>query len=623
MPTSFLGLTTNTQASGSATTFLTWRLSINDESNSNMSKIDTFAQNTSASITTLQTAVSYAVNATESTINNYVATVPGFTSYTDKRLINLILDVTQTGTTTLNINSLGTKTLYKISSNGTAGNLDSGDLVAGRPNFFMYDLAGGYWLWVNGTSADQINVATTTNTEILLGSASGIVGSGISASSIGLADAYYVTTQLGSGLTNESVISASSGINLTNDVAASKIYIVNKTIAGSGISIETNSSSSSIKINNNIISGSGMSIEIDTTASRLKLNANIIAGSGIGISNNTSASLLILSVNVIPGMYERTNKITGSLTNIIMPNRMMVDVNGVLLQSTISETLSISTVGNWDSAAYTSASSRAGKDFYIYACNSGSSTPTILLSNNISAPSGYTSANSRKVGGFHCLCAAVGTISGHALTGYAAGDILPASVWDLKWKPRSAPEGMVYSAAANIWVDIYLMSGTGVNTRSVNGGTISDNRNWMDFVDDAGAVGKRLLRDREFQLIAAGCNEGTNIVGSADPTTTGGHTDTSGRRMISNIGCEDVAGVVWQWLDEQSYQYAGTSTFGWVNQTGGKGQLLLQGATADVKLLAGGRWDANVVCGSRSRVAANFRWSADTSIGGRAGVEPE
>ena len=46
-----------------------------------------------------------------------------------------------------------------------------------------------------------------------------------------------------------------------------------------------------------------------------------------------------------------------------------------------------------------------------------------------------------KLGGFHCLCVDVGTISGHALTNYIAGDILPRSCWDLKHKPRSEPEG--------------------------------------------------------------------------------------------------------------------------------------------------------------------------------------
>lgn len=36
-------------------------------------------------------------------------------------------------------------------------------------------------------------------------------------------------------------------------------------------------------------------------------------------------------------------------------------------------------------------------------------------------------------------------------------------------------------------------SGTGGSTASVNGGTILDTRNWMDFVDDFGAVKKQLL----------------------------------------------------------------------------------------------------------------------------------
>ena len=111
---------------------------------------------------------------------------------------------------------------------------------------------------------------------------------------------------------------------------------------------------------------------------------------------------------------------------------------------------------------------------------------------------------------------------------------------------------MTYDEATNLWVDIYLASGTGDSTASANGATISDTRNWMDFVDDFHAVGKLLLSDTEFQSIAAGSNEETNITGSADPVTTGGHVDTAGRRMISNIGCEDCCGAMYQWLRTSS-----------------------------------------------------------------------
>ncbi|WP_428565099.1 MAG: hypothetical protein ACP59X_03485 [Solidesulfovibrio sp. DCME] len=116
---------------------------------------------------------------------------------------------------------------------------------------------------------------------------------------------------------------------------------------------------------------------------------------------------------------------------------------------------------------------RAGKDFYLYAIESASGA-SILVSPRSTYPTGYTEATSRKIGGFHCLCTDVGVISGHPLSGYVAGDILPASVWDLKHRPVCAPEGMVYVAGINRWVDIYLASVSGGKLVSVNGGAIAD-----------------------------------------------------------------------------------------------------------------------------------------------------
>ncbi len=161
----------------------------------------------------------------------------------------------------------------------------------------------------------------------------------------------------------------------------------------------------------------------------------------------------------------------------------------------------------------------------------------------------------------------------------------------------------------------------------------------MDFVDDAGAVKKRLLKDIEFQLVAAGANEKTNIQGSADPVTTGGHVDTAGRRMISNIGCEDCCGVMWQWLDEQSFRVEANHThvenkavsytqnaetdpkdlapWGWYDLPGAKGSLYRQGTYGDVKLLAGANWTSGANSGSRSRGAASYRWAAYANAGCR------
>ncbi len=202
----------------------------------------------------------------------------------------------------------------------------------------------------------------------------------------------------------------------------------------------------------------------------------------------------------------------------------------------------------------------AGTDYYVYACTDGS-TISFKISANSTVPTGFDANHSRKIGGFHTLCTAVGTIGGHTLTGYLQTDILPQSIWDLKHRARCGNNaGMVYDTKTGIWVDIYLASGTGASTASANGGTISDTRDWMDFVDDGGAVGKRLLSDAEFQCAAAGSNEETNISTSADPVTTGGHSDTAARRMISNIGCEDMCGVLWQWLRDQSWRFDGESS---------------------------------------------------------------
>jgi hypothetical protein len=145
----------------------------------------------------------------------------------------------------------------------------------------------------------------------------------------------------------------------------------------------------------------------------------------------------------------------------------------------------------------------------------------------------------------------------------------------------------------------------------------------MDFNDDLAAVGKRLLGDDEFQAIAAGSNEETNITGSADPVTTGGHVDTSSRRMVSNIGVEDCAGALWQWLRTASVRLDDGTAGIWIDLTGAKGSFYTFGTNgyANTQLLAGGRWDSGAYCGSRCRGAHIYRWSADAAIGARGCAE--
>jgi hypothetical protein len=335
----------------------------------------------------------------------------------------------------------------------------------------------------------------------------------------------------------------------------------------------------------------------------------------------------------------KSSAVAADRRTLVSPSHLLVNIggNGYAYEIEIAQEMDLNIVSSWDSQSpdYTNAANRAGKDFYIYACRPTSGNiPVLKLSATTTFPAGYSATTSRKVGGFHCECVNVGTISGHALSGFLAGDILPRSVWDLKHRSAGTQAGMVWAGKtdfdslnyAPIWAAIYLASGTGASTSSVNGGTISDIRNWMDFVDDFAAIGCRMPDDDEFQAIASGSNEETNITGSSDPGTTGGHVDTAGRRMISHIGCEDCCGVLWQWLRTQSFKSDYAASWGWYDLPGARGSLYNlagTGGTGDVKLLGGGNWGSATACGSRARYAGYARWDTGSDVGGRFVAEPQ
>ena len=331
------------------------------------------------------------------------------------------------------------------------------------------------------------------------------------------------------------------------------------------------------------------------------------------------------TVAAAPAYYEREQLYNTNKTTItIYPTWVNIDDSGFFMETT--KLLDIETADNWDDGQYTTAANRAGKDFYIYACKSSGNAPDFILSANSTIPAGYTSTNSRKIGGFHCLCVAVGTISGHTLSGYIEGDILPQSPWDLKHRAISENEGMVYVPEVNKWVDIYLPSYDGAKLVSeynsiIADGTSTPNFHGEKFVEYFGLVKKQLPSRDNFVVFAKGSNEGTNILGSADPNTTGGHVDTNNRRMISNYGIEDCCGALWQWTNDCPENYPGStwnasSTPYWMGgydwqsnpvynpncdtQSYGSCTGLLR------RLFVGGAWSYSSACGSRCVYADSF-----------------
>ena len=329
------------------------------------------------------------------------------------------------------------------------------------------------------------------------------------------------------------------------------------------------------------------------------------------LTNYSNYEVALIKNN--PNYYNRDELFTTNKTTVTIPKDLKININGNCYINTINKSLQLSTV---DTPA-----NLAGKDVYIYACEPTSGTePIFVLSLNSTVPTGYTADNSRKIGGFHCLCKDVGVIEGHTLSGYVTGDILPATRWDLLHRPKGEPEGFAYEELTDCWIAIYLPSWDGTKLVSVYNGVIADGastKKWHGeaFYEQFAKQGMRLVWRHEFQIGAKGSNEQTNIQGSSDPNTTGGHVDTAGRRMISNIGLEDCCGVLWQFAMDLGF--AGGS--GWTNSVYNSAvddRSYGQTYGTLYRLRLGARWYSGGYSGSRS--APCFASSANVGVANSA-----
>ena len=251
-----------------------------------------------------------------------------------------------------------------------------------------------------------------------------------------------------------------------------------------------------------------------------------------------------------------------------------------------------------------------GTDYHVY-CVANADSGSLVVSKNATFPTGATADNSRRIGGFHTLCADVGTLqeSTHPLYGFMARDILPLSTWDLLNRPKTCEAmGMVLDPNTKTWIDIYLQSGIGVNTKSVYQGTVTKSRIWDMHQEDLAYVGKRMLTDQEFTSAAWGTIPYRAVMGAVDPITTGGKVNTDGRRIISNIGCEDMAGCYWIWIG-----HVGCSGGSAWADAAGQGQQY----QTIYAMVAGGAWDHASGSGARARLANKARSDVIAFCGSR------
>lgn len=336
-----------------------------------------------------------------------------------------------------------------------------------------------------------------------------------------------------------------------------------------------------------------------------------------------------------PNYYKRQALFTPNKTKLTIHANTQINIGNKGYISREDVVLNLADVAN--------AAARQGKDMYVYACqpsDTNSTIPTFVLSMNSTVPDGYTADNSRKIGGFHCICRNVGTISGHAASGYVIGDIIPISVWDLLHRAQSENEGMIWADFDGRWYDIYLAGVVSGKLVSQYGAIIADGASspaysGEKFVEEFAKVKKRPLYRNEFMVLAKGSNEGTNIYGSTDPNTAGGHNDTAGRAMISNYFMEEMCGALWQWSADTFEYYPGA---GWNSPN-----LYLDGyswQTASVynsavdaqqygschgllrRARLGGNWGDGGYCGSRCVACAYFSSSAWSYSGSRGSSEP-
>lgn len=313
-----------------------------------------------------------------------------------------------------------------------------------------------------------------------------------------------------------------------------------------------------------------------------------------------------------------------------------VTVTGGLPYRVGGETLRVAEDTTVDVAAALDTGSIApGTDYAVYITSSQGSR--FVVSASQTAPAGFTTATSKRLGGFHTICrsvpgdlqiapAAAFPDTLHPLAGWTAGDILPRSVWAENFRPSCPdPTGMVYAREVDTWIDIYNASGTIAAPRSRFGGARLHTKTAVEFWTGFGNVGKLLLSDMEFWFAALGSNCGTFVAGAAQPNpdTTGGHLDTAGYPMVSSIGCEEMCGLQSQWLREFSSNSGGSwdmANYPTKAFDGGSNTFGVHFAMATYRAVnAGGAWAASsvAVCGPLCRIANTSRSYAGVGFGGR------
>jgi hypothetical protein len=370
----------------------------------------------------------------------------------------------------------------------------------------------------------------------------------------------------------------------------------NPTISASNITLTT----ANLTIGNTNLNGAVISVGNSSVNTQILQNSIVTLGSSI-------AKGLFYKADYTSVAFTKTANTTATVKA-----GTMVEVADIIVKFSVDTAITMPTL-------------TAGTDYAVYVCYDN----TIRADSSFSAPSGYTTSNSRKIGGFHYA-------PGSNASGTSGGDTTPQinqySFWDLKFRPTASdPRGMTM-IANKFWADIYLCNinhiTNGTSKYNVayargttppliplatggNGSTAFSTMTWWEANEVAQAYGKRLPFYGEFSVLAYGSTENTSI--GSDQTNT-----VLNNAYTSKWGCIQSTGCLWTWGGDFNAYSDVTGGGSWKNVNGGRGQVYTFGATYGiVAAIFGGGWGDGSHAGSRASNWDVYPWSSGADIGSR------